>query len=658
MTETHVAFMPEQIADFGWLLCTYLSRGSIESLARDMLDAARMTRVADVINDHEKLAHRVAELLNEAGCFCEAAERLRSGGARNARISLDITRLLQGLPIGPRDPTQSLINTYEPFFAVSAFNDYFPRVLRAVCAVGVGTPAGGPSINEVRATGFLVGPDLVITNAHAIREFIRCEDDPVKGRVLGEQGSGDEIFFFFDYQAPPQPSVAALEGKFPWTVVKAVRENWLVHGRPELDNDGTIKCCSKEMTQDLDYVILRLQKPIGSMPPAKGGGSARGWLRLQESIDHQGERRVVVVQHPAGLPQQFDVGEFVRLDPTKTRFWYHVNAAKGSSGGVAIDRDGQTFALHNASVDERPGLEKKWQAVNQGIRIDLIAHDLKTHAGWVDPGEPGNEFPWSLTDDPMHPKPIIGRDQFRRQVRKSCSPGGPRILAVSGKDPGCGRQFSIKLLRRTLGDDIPVVILRPGELRDTTPTQFLEILRDELGLSGVPIPEPLETEAMARWRRLDGPQWLAGRLGDAATARPTRYPAWIVLDLVVAEGERLKWKDGLRDLVASLVGIHDPGQPVVDIPELRWLVLGPASDLLVQAASPECREDLSIDLSSAPDFADCMERAWMSREKKEIGDRAFLINIAKYCLSLKPKDEPIRRYLSRFVVDLLNKPDQ
>ena len=97
----------------------------------------------------------------------------------------------------------------------------------------------------------------------------------------------------------------------------------------------------------------------------------RGWLPLPTEIAVlEKQTKLFVVQHPGRAPQQVDFGDYCRLDPSGTRVWYSVSTAKGSSGGAAVDSAGQLFALHNAEVEPREGLEG---TLNQGIRIDLIA---------------------------------------------------------------------------------------------------------------------------------------------------------------------------------------------------------------------------------------------------------------------------------------------
>lgn len=73
------------------------------------------------------------------------------------------------------------------------------------------------------------------------------------------------------------------------------------------------------MTQEYDYVVIRLAKSIGDRPAQRGGGAARGWLSLPDRIDVLNPNlRLVVHQHPERAPQQFDIGNFIGLDPSGT----------------------------------------------------------------------------------------------------------------------------------------------------------------------------------------------------------------------------------------------------------------------------------------------------------------------------------------------------
>ena len=132
-----------------------------------------------------------------------------------------------------------------------------------------------------------------------------------------------------------------------------------------------------------------------------------------------------------------------------------------------MDSEGHLFALHNAEVlGTADGMK-----LNQGIRIDKIAADIAGAAvslGTVATQQSTSSQFWSLNDDASNPEPIVGRSVFRDLVAEIHESGRPRVLAVTGS-AGSGVKFSARLLRRTLGAQVPVVEFSARELQSLSP---------------------------------------------------------------------------------------------------------------------------------------------------------------------------------------------
>jgi hypothetical protein len=261
--------------------------------------------------------------------------------------------------------------------------------------------------------------------------------------------------------------------------------------------------------------------------------------------------------------------------------------------------------------------------VNQGVRIDLISQDIAAVVPREEVPDEDDALFWSLNDNLESPQPIIGRDTFREMVTSMSAPDAERVLVVTGP-PESGLQFSIKLLRRTLGTGVPMAIFSPKQLQDLTPKGFLRTLVEHLGVSGLTttqIPELLSTESVPRWLRTDLPRWLSDSLSKDRELNPTKYPVWVIINTVVPTDESFLWAENLRDLLAALVGGRDFDNRGTDLPQLRWLFLqkdlGAATNKvpLPTVGVRQFVDDLNLEASAVEGFVDCMQRAYRSIDK-------------------------------------------
>jgi hypothetical protein len=636
-----------QLDDFAALLAKTVTRGNIAWLATSVLGSGALWEAANDVGDVSAFARRIVDVLATEGRIPDAVALLRQEAHRNSYLNFGLNHILRGGRLDDSQATQAFVNEYEPFLSSGAFQERFPRVMRTVCAIGLVPEAG------IVGSGFLIAPDLVMTNYHTLKTFLDVGPD---GQTIVANGPGDQIFCFFDYLWEPAPKVPPVKQPRHASLVVEAAKDWLVYARKLLPYDGTPQC-PKEVGTAYDYAVIRLKRPVGKLPARLSGGGIRGWLPMPQAIDVLGQqKRIIVFQHPETAPQQFDIGDFVQLDRSGTRVWYSVSTAKGSSGGAAVDSDGQLFALHNAEVQAQVTGQKR---LNQGVRIDRIAEDLAAAVPQWNAAPAPAEDPlafWSLSDDPREPQPIIGRTKFRENVHAMTVETGERLMVVTGM-PGSGRRFSIDLLRRTLGSQTPVVVFSPKDLQTLSPKDFLRVLVNELGLVGLtgkpPIPDPQSTETIPRWLREDLPKWLLDRLTEDQALNRARYPAWIVINSVTEPEERLFWGDNLKDFVVALAGFHDPGQTAVDLPHLRWLFLGSKPETLpVRGVRPQ-DEDLSGHASDQQDFADCLQLAWSSVDKTSpLIPETFLTTMAAMTIQSNA-GRPSRKVLADLVRNMV-----
>ncbi len=253
---------------------------------------------------------------------------------------------------------QQLVNA-NPFMDIAVMLREMAKIERCVCRIEVERDTG-----SAWGTGFLVGPDLLLTNYHVVEAWIKAPQ------------SVTTINCLFDYKVLPDGSSihAGLRVGLADDALLASSKysDWDVQGSDELDI---------AWPQDrLDYALLRLARPIGeeAFGPMPGGtpmgAATRGWIKLPDSPAQLFKAgHIIIVQHPEGSPQKvaFGFSQSEGTDSKKIRLRYKVNTLKGSSGSPCFNEKFEWIALHNMGD---PNWNPKY---NQGVVARRIADDLK-----------------------------------------------------------------------------------------------------------------------------------------------------------------------------------------------------------------------------------------------------------------------------------------
>ena len=212
---------------------------------------------------------------------------------------------------------------------------------------------------HARGTGFLVGPDLVLTNYHVMEPLIT-------GKLPSEQ-----IACRFDYK------VLADGSRSEGAVARLHNNNWEVDGSPYSPAEAENQPDRELPTLDqLDYAVMRLERPIGREPIGanpSSGAPPRGWIELNgQPLLEQG-MPLLIAQHPAGSPLKlaFDTKSVIGVNGNGTRVRYATNTERGSSGSPCFSLDWQIVALHHLG-------DPSWKSpkFNQGVPIGVIAKRL------------------------------------------------------------------------------------------------------------------------------------------------------------------------------------------------------------------------------------------------------------------------------------------
>jgi hypothetical protein len=184
-------------------------------------------------------------------------------------------------------------------------------------------------------TGFLLGPNVLITNHHVMRL--------VKAKLV----KPEDVILRFDYKRRGD-GLTVNEG------VYRLAADWLIDESPIGPNDFK----GEEPNPDqLDYALIRVEGEPGNDPV--GGpevldknpdAGPRGWIKLPAvAPDLAPDTSLFILQHPKGDPLKLaiDTHAIVGVVHGGRRLRYRTNTDAGSSGSPCFDANWNLVALHH-----------------------------------------------------------------------------------------------------------------------------------------------------------------------------------------------------------------------------------------------------------------------------------------------------------------------
>jgi V8-like Glu-specific endopeptidase len=510
-----------------------------------------------------------------------------------------------------------------------------------LCIIAVELPT-----EVVRGTGFLVGPDLVLTAWHTVRDHAGAQRmiaifDHCKGNPVGTLDRLNEM------------DVRQVAFHEHWRVADCIdlpEDGVLPDPEPMSQNDHKLRQGS------LDFALLRLAEPVGAQArnPAFGG-PPRGWLRLQPpSAAVANDERIIIPQHPTGHPQRVDFGRFGEFDKSETRLRYNTETAPGSSGAPCFDRLFRLVGIHNAKV-----VRNNVTVGNQAIRLELILAKLQQDAkarGLLEAAAtPPKEQSviWNASPAATAPRVILGRQKLIPWIATAATEApadrSTRVYAAAanalsaGTTTGFGKSFSIEILRsarRLAAEYIVVLGTKEAEL-PATALDVITAIAIQLGIPSEelkqipprPALDPADGQAgssdkLSLWASVELPTWFDGVLarhrqytrdltdqarfeiqghtergeevpdrllrqleaGGTVTVSRWKY-AWIAIDQLGSGGIA----DEVKNLLAGLTGSNLPEASVrPELRRLRWLFLSLVPDFLGRDVTIELLDPMEI----------------------------------------------------------------
>ena len=409
------------------------------------------------------------------------------------------------------------------------------QTIRRICRVIIDDGA-------VTGTGFLVGPQTVLTAWHVVRSLLDRDGRPI-------QNSATHISVEFD-RIDGNGAQQALRVK--------LADAWLGNSSPAHASElqgavngqliGTSAPQFGQLAECFDFAVLRLKATPGR---------DRGYVRLNSECSPPPDQRIYVFQHPLEFNQRMDFALGAKFDPGdrgRFRFFHDANTLGGSSGGLCVNEQFEAVGLHQAGQFNAQGVPTR----NRAIPISHIAK----HCGDVLDVNVEDDPVWCLRD---RRTPVFGRETFQRLVWQAVR-GDIRVIQVNGSKDG-GKSFSLELMTSMLAANNHLIVSRSAANVSSNAEDFAAALLRDIEPSNAPAaPTPL-------------PRPAASGTTQSAYVQDQLLPV-LLPRLVAAAGERMLW------VVIDELDRHDitPGstRELLDalyarlptLPYLRFVLLG------------------------------------------------------------------------------------
>jgi len=380
----------------------------------------------------------------------------------------------------------------------------FLLACRRVCRIRTVDAAGAP----VTGTGFLIGPSVVLTNWHVVRDLIGVSeltprmltfhfDSLISGQAVGVPylpRSKDWLLETSAMGPERPPGVADASG---WWDDGLQRERFL-----------------SALGDRLDFAVVALEAAPGDQ---------RGWYNLADTGEPSGTCQVF--RHPGGRPMSVSAGS-VRYASLRhnTRIFHSATTAGGSSGGLMVDARGVPVGLHSAGYDTEKGGIAGSNKINCAVPLDAIAAKLGK----------ANLESFARTRRLVAPlgcigggRPMFGREDLLGDLQELAD-GDKRILwirspAAAFRRPG--KSFSVEVMKALLPANIYVEL--SADMVQAEPRAMAALILDTIAPGrSAPLPQPGEAATAHAAYVRD----LVSQLFQLITDGTAGRQVWFILD--------------------------------------------------------------------------------------------------------------------------------
>jgi hypothetical protein len=264
---------------------------------------------------------------------------------------------------------QNLIKKTNSLLDLSLWLEKAGKLQVCVCRIEIPTQAG----DMIYGTGFLVGPDRLMTNWHVFRSVIAQEENDSSYIVARARAA--DVTCRFDYKVL-ENNAKSLGSTY------SLAQDWRVALSPNSPRNR------EPNIDELDCAVVKLAQPVGTLPVGDAQskrikGDPRGFITLP-SVNQEGHKfnprtPLFMIQHPDAEPIKLalDTEAIDSINPNRTRVDYSTNSKPGSSGSPCFDQNWNLIALHHSG--DPNFVEGGTPGPNQGIPIDTIVSFLAKH---------------------------------------------------------------------------------------------------------------------------------------------------------------------------------------------------------------------------------------------------------------------------------------
>jgi hypothetical protein len=316
-----------------------------------------------IANTNDSFDYIVFTLITKAdtqGWSANLLDALRATRPQNGQL----LTFAQQFGLAPQTPAPAelelLINSGDALLDVDSWRTALGKAEPRVCRIEL----DGDAVTQPLGTGFLLGPNLVMTNYHVMES------------VLNGKIAADRIGVRFDYK------VLADSGVINAGRVYRLAAAWDVDHSPYSQLDTQVNPVGTPSPEELDYALIRVEENPGRDPVSAGQDAdpmapKRGWIPVPaEDHDWHTRRALLILQHPEGHPLKLAMRMDASPTPVPdndapTRVRYTTRTEPGSSGSPCFDVDWNLVALHH-SGDPKYAKFKAKPDWNEGIPFTAI----------------------------------------------------------------------------------------------------------------------------------------------------------------------------------------------------------------------------------------------------------------------------------------------
>ena len=340
-----------QVAALRKVILRVFSPADFDILLQDEFDIPSHAIAA---GNFVNIAHDVIVSFKQQGKDGELVRAILDARGQNPEVQQFLRSIKFGTFEKDDAALQALVREEDPAMDLLPWLADAEARRRQICQIGYTTVSG-----SVMGTGFLIGPDLVMTNYHVI------------GPLKAEPGQAGSAVLTFDY------TLTSTGDSLGTTRTVGLAADWLVDCLPPADGD-VVAGGAAPTPNELDFAVLRIAQKLGDeelFVSGMGHSPERKWVDLcQAEHSVTGAPGVMILQHPKGNPLKVAFGRVTSVVGDIGRLRYDTETQHGSSGAPVFDMKWRLVGLHHAGDPQFKG--QGLAAFNQAILMKPIRDRL------------------------------------------------------------------------------------------------------------------------------------------------------------------------------------------------------------------------------------------------------------------------------------------